>query len=278
MKALISSSANGLTSIVRNPGRTFLSVYTALFLLFLIGPIVLVVIASFSPTPFVTFPLKGASLRWYERVLEYRPFLDSLWLSVQLAVLSSLIGSAVAIPAALVLGRTNKGYTNAITGLLLSPLSIPGIVVGYSMLYSFSAIYIRPGFLALLIAHSIVAIPYVLRTTLSVYKSMPPHCEEAAVILGANRFQVLVHVIVPQLGPAIFAGMLFSFLVSLDNLPISFFFGTAGGSPLPVVMMSYLQNQFDPSVAAIATVQMALAVIALFVVDRVFGIGKLNNG
>jgi putative spermidine/putrescine transport system permease protein len=265
------------TRIASRAGRIALVLYVIVFLAFLVGPILLVVVASFSPSPFVTFPLKGLSLRWYARVADYKPFLDSLWLSLELAVLSSAIGSVFAIPAALALGRARNSTAAVAVGLLLSPLSIPGIIVGYSMLYFFSAMYIRPGFLALLIAHSIVAIPYILRTTLSVYKTMPPHAEEAAVILGANRLQVFVFVTAPQLSSAIFAGMLFSFLVSLNNLPISFFFGTASTSPLPVVMMSYLQNQFDPSVAAIATVQMALAVIALIVVDRIFGIGRLHS-
>ncbi len=263
--------------IARNPGRVALALYAVHFLAFLVGPIILVVLASFSPSPFVTFPLKGLSWRWYERVWEYQPFLDSLWLSVELALLSSMIGSALAIPAALVLGRSLRASAALTSGLLLSPLSIPGIVVGYAMLYSFSAISIRPGFLALLIAHSIISIPYVFRTTLSVYKAMPAHCEEAAVILGASRVKVFVFVIAPQLSSAIFAGLLFSFLISLDNLPISFFFGTASQSPLPVVMMSYLQNQFDPSVAAIATIQMLLAILALVAVDRIFGIGRLQS-
>ncbi len=69
--------------------------------------------------------------------------------------------------------------------------------------------------------------------------------------------------------PGIFAGGLFAVLISLDNLPISFFFGTSSTNTLPVVMLSYLQNQFDPSVAAVCTVQMALAVVALLVVERI---------
>lgn len=260
-------------------GRALLVLYTVLFLAFLVVPILLVVVVSFAPTPFVTFPMRGGlSLQWYERVFEYRPFLDSLWLSVKLAVVSSVVGALFALPAALALARSPGRLSGAVVAFLLSPISIPGIVVGFSMLYFFSAMLIRPGFTALLIAHSIVAIPYVLRTALGVYRTMPPHAEEAAIILGASRLQVLYHVTLPQLRPAIFAGMLFSFLISLDNLPISFFFGTASSSALPVVMMSYLQNQFDPSVAAIATIQMVLAIVALLVADRIYGIGKLNSG
>jgi putative spermidine/putrescine transport system permease protein len=80
----------------------------------------------------------------------------------------------------------------------------------------------------------------------------------------------------PLIKPGIFAGALFSVLISLDNLPLSFFFGGADSSTLPVVMLSYMQNQFDPSIAAIATVQMLIAIIALGVVNALYGIEKLT--
>ncbi len=258
-------------------GRLALGLYTGCFLLLVITPIALVVVASFAPTPFITFPLRGASFQWYVRVLEYRPFMHSLGISVVVAVVSALIGAVFAVPAALPLARSRHPLSHAFVGFLLSPISIPGIVFGFSLLYFLAALSIGPGMLALLIAHSIVAIPYILRTALSVYRTMPPDTEDAAVITGASRLQVLYYVTLPQMRAGVFAGMLFAFLISLDNLPVSFFFGTATTSTLPVVMMSYLQNQFDPSVAAIATIQMLLAVVALLAVDRFYGVGRLTS-
>lgn len=254
-----------------------LGLYTAVFLFAVVAPILLVVVASFASTPFITFPLKGLSLRWYERVFEYEPFMASLRMSVVVAVVSSAIGALVAVPAALPLARSRHPMAAILVGFLLSPISIPGIVVGFSLLYFLAYLAIGPGLLSLLVAHSIVAIPYILRTAISVYRTMPPDTEEAAIILGATRMQVLFHVTLPQMRAGIFAGMLFSFLISLDNLPVSFFFGTATTNTLPVVMMSYLQNQFDPSVAAVATIQMLLAVAALVAVDRIYGVSRLTS-
>lgn len=259
-----------------DPGKIALGIYTVIFLLLVVLPIVLVVVASFAPTPFITFPLSGLSTQWYVRVFEYRPFMHSLGVSVQIAVISSVIGAFFAVPAALALARSESKWANALVAFLLSPISIPGIVAGFSLLYFLAALSLGPGFRSLLIAHSIVAIPYILRTALSVYRTISPATEDAAVVLGATRLQTLMYVTLPQMRPAIMAGMLFSFLISLDNLPISFFFGTATTSALPVVMMSYLQNQFDPSVAAVATIQMLLAVAALLIVDRLYGVGRLN--
>src|ERR1019366_7430481 len=130
-------------------------------------------------------------------------------------------------------------------------ISIPAIVLGFALLYFLSALALGVSFTALLIAHTVIAIPYVSRTVLSVYRAVAPDLEETAAILGANRWQTLFHVTLPIIRPGIFAGALFAVLISLDNLPISFFFGSSTTNTLPVVMLSYLQNQFDPSVAAI---------------------------
>jgi putative spermidine/putrescine transport system permease protein len=121
-----------------------------------------------------------------------------------------------------------------------------------------------------------VAVPYISRTVLAVYRSIPPDFEEAAAILGASRSQTLRHVTLPLIRPGIFAGSLFALLISLDNLPLSFFFGSSTTNTLPVVMLSYMQNQFDPSIAAIATVQMLIAITALLVVNALYGVERLT--
>lgn len=259
-------------------GHVLLSIYVALFLFAIVLPIVLVVLVSFSPTPFLRFPLDDLSLQWYRRVWDYQPFIDSLQTSIKLAVLSSVVGAALAIPCAVAVARSQHRIARSLVVLMLSPISIPGIVVGFALLYFLAAMGLGPGFGALLIAHTVIAIPYVSRTVLSVYLSLPASVEESAVILGATRWQVLLHITLPQLRHGIFAGVLFAFLISLDNLPISFFFGTARSDTLPVVMMSYLQNQYDPAIAAIATVQMLLAVLALLVVNRFYGLSRMSSG
>jgi putative spermidine/putrescine transport system permease protein len=163
-----------------------------------------------------------------------------------------------------------------VSNLLLAPISVPAIVLGFSLLYLLSAMAFGISFRALLITHTVVAIPYVARTALAVYRSLPPDFEEAAAVLGASRWQILRHVTLPLIRPGIFAGALFAILISLDNLPLSFFFGSSQTNTLPVVMLSYMQNQFDPSIAAISTVQMLIAVTTLLVVNALYGIEKFT--
>jgi putative spermidine/putrescine transport system permease protein len=253
-----------------------LGAYVSAFFFFLLAPIVVVVVASFSSSSFIAFPIPGWTLQWYYRIFEYPPFIDSLITSLQLAVLSALVGALLGIPAALWVARSTTKAADYVTNLLLAPLAVPAIVLGLSLLYFLSVFGIGISFIALLIAHSVVAIPYVARTVIAVYRSISPNLEAAGAILGANRWQILRYITVPLVKPGIFAGCIFSMLISLDNLALSFFFGTARVNTLPVVVLSYIQYQFDPSIAAICAVQMLIAVVTLLILDRLVPIEQLT--
>jgi putative spermidine/putrescine transport system permease protein len=196
--------------------------------------------------------------------------------SIQIAVGSAVLGAILGVPAALWAARSRSSFATFVSNFLLAPISVPAIVLGFSLLYLLSALSLGVSFIALLITHTVVAVPYISRTVLAVYRSIPPDFEEAAAILGASRSQTLRHVTLPLIRPGIFAGSLFALLISLDNLPLSFFFGSSTTNTLPVVMLSYMQNQFDPSIAAIATVQMLIAITALLVVNALYGVERLT--
>lgn len=264
----------------RRPRRSlsalFLGAYTVCFLAFLLGPIIVVVVISFTSASYVVFPMPGFSFKWYARIVEYAPFLDSLIVSLQVAFASAVFGALLGVPAALWAARSRSHFAAAMSNFLLAPISVPAIVLGFSLLYMLSALSLGVSMLSLMITHTVVAIPYISRTVLAVYRSLPPGYEEAAAVLGASRWRTFVAITLPLIRPGIFAGALFSVLISLDNLPLSFFFGSPETNTLPVVMLSYMENQFDPSIAAISTVQMLIALAALAVVNFVYGIEKLT--
>jgi putative spermidine/putrescine transport system permease protein len=259
-----------------NGATLLLGGYVVLFLIFILAPIAAVIVVSFSSASFIAFPLNGFSFRWYAKMATYRPFIDALTTSIELALSSALIGAILGCPAALALARTRNVAAGLLANLLLAPISVPAIVLGFSLLYFLSALSFGLSFGALLVAHSVVAIPYITRTVLATYRAVSANLEESASVLGASRFQVLWHVTLPMVRPGVFAGAMFAVLTSLDNLPLSFFFGTANVNTLPVVMLSYMQNNFDPSIAAISVVQMLIAVATLLVLDRVYGIQRLT--
>ncbi|MCC9620333.1 ABC transporter permease [Thalassospira sp. MA62] len=260
-----------------NYAKRVLGVWCVLFMIFLLLPMVVVVVVSFSSSSFIAFPMRGFSLQWYERALSYGPFMSSLLTSIELALAATLVGTVLGIPASIAVARSRRKWATIVANFLLTPLSMPGVVLGFALLYFLASLHMENGFLSLLIAHSMVAIPYIARTVIAVYRSIPTSHEEAGAVLGASRFQILRHIILPQIMPGVFAGGMFAVLISFDNLPLSYFFGTAHTSTLPVVMLSYMENQFDPSIAAISTIQMLIAIGTLFAIHRAYGIERLTS-
>ncbi|MDX3927816.1 MAG: ABC transporter permease [Shinella sp.] len=253
-----------------------LAAFVVLFFIFMLAPILVVVVVSFTSAGYVSFPIPGWSLKWFQNIFAYQPFIDALVVSLEVAVGATILSCLLGVPACLFLARSRAAWTNAVMTFLLSPLSMPMIVIGFASLFFLSWLGIGISFTALLITHTIVCLPYVIRTVAGVYGGIPPSYEEAAAILGANPFKVFWHVTLPLIRPGIMAGSLFSFLTSFDNLPISYFFGSSSTNTLPVVMLSYLEHQFDPTIAALSTLQLLMAVVALIVVDRIYGIDKMT--
>jgi putative spermidine/putrescine transport system permease protein len=258
-----------------DPAIWTLRAIVLLFTIFMLAPILVVVATAFTSAGYVSFPMPGLSFRWFARMIDYAPFMRSLWVSVEVALGATLLSCLLGVPASLALARSNHPAAQATMAFLLSPLSMPMIVLGFASLFFLSRIGVGLSLMALLIAHTCVCLPYVVRVVASVYRSIPPSLEEAAEILGASRAAVLRHVVLPLLRPGLAAGGLFSFLVSFDNLPLSFFFGSPDTNTLPVVMLAYVEQQFDPSIAAISTAQLAVAIVLLVLADRFYGLDRL---
>jgi putative spermidine/putrescine transport system permease protein len=250
--------------------------FTVLFFAFMLAPIIVVVVVSFTSAGYVAFPIPGWSLKWFANIFAYQPFVSALKVSIGVAVAATLLSCLIGVPACLYLARSRRAWASAVMTFLLSPLSMPMIVIGFASLFFLSWLGIGISFTALLITHTVVCLPYVIRTVAGVYAGLPSAYEEAAAILGADPARVFWHVTLPLIRPGIMAGALFSFLTSFDNLPISYFFASASTGTLPVVMLSYLENQFDPTIAALSSLQLLMAVIALLIVDRVYGIDKMT--
>lgn len=258
-----------------DPALWMLRAIVVLFIVFMLAPILIVVVISFTSAGYVAFPMPGLSWRWFQRILDYPPFLSGIRVSLEVAAGATAMACLLGIPAALALARDDRRTATAVMTFLLSPLSIPMIVFGFASLFFLSRIGLGLSRPALIVVHACVCLPYVVRIVAAAYRTLPRNLEEVAEILSAPRWRVLWHVVLPLLRPAIVGGMLFSFLVSFDNLPLSFFFGSPDTNTLPVVMLSYVEQQFDPSIAAISTVQLIVAVVVLILVERLYGLNKL---
>ena len=241
---------------------------------FVLAPIAVVVVTSFSAGTVPEFPPSSWSLRWYAHALSQPVFLDAARNSAVLAALATLVNVPIALAAALALTRGRFPGREAIQTVLLAPLIVPAVVTGIAILLAFSAAGWRDPMSRLLLAHVVVTLPYMVRTIMASLARLDPVIEEAAMTLGASRLRAFLHVTLPLLLPGLVAGAVFAFIVSFDNVSVSLFLTTARTSTLPIAILGYVEFNFDPSIAAISTLLIAASLVAAILVERAVGLRR----
>jgi putative spermidine/putrescine transport system permease protein len=252
-----------------------LSFYIAALTIFLMSPVAIVIASAFTGGDFVIFPPRDLSLRWFAKVLNDPQFVLPLWNSLRLGVTATLLSAVLAVPAAIALVRHRFRGAGLIQAFLLSPLSLPTIILAVGLLFFTARIGLRSSFLALVAGHAVITMPYVLRTVLGVYAGINREVEEAAMVLGASPARAFWFVTLPLIRPGILAGTIFSFLLSFDEVPVALLLSNTDTTTLPVSILSYLVYNYDPAVAAISTIQIAIVVAVLLVLERLFGVKHL---
>ncbi|MGE0523384.1 MAG: ABC transporter permease [Variibacter sp.] len=249
-----------------------LVLYSAAMSVFLLAPVLVVVVAAFTAGDFIMFPPGGFSLRWFDHVLRDSEFIRPLWNSVRLGVMATVASGLLAIPAALALVRGAIPGRRWIETFLLAPLSLPTIILAVGLLFFTARVGLSSSFTSLLAGHVIITVPYMLRTVLGVYAGMNREIEDAARVLGADGWRTAWYVTLPMIRPGIVAGAIFAFLMSFDEVAVALLLTNADTTTLPVSILSYLVYNYDPAVAAISTIQIAIVVAALLILERFFGI------
>ncbi|WNJ93566.1 ABC transporter permease [Bosea sp. 685] len=255
-------------------GAWVLYCVTAAMMIFILAPLLVVMSVSVSDSYFVTFPPQGFTLSWYAKVLQDRDFLDALGLSAVLAFCTTMGSLLLGVPAAFALVRGSFLGQSFLKSLVLSPLVFPALVTGLALLQLLSSLGSGDARVNLLIGHIVVTAPYVVRTVVSSLQLMDINLEEAARTLGANRMKTFWRVTLPQIAPGVAAGSLFAFMVSFDNYPISMWLANSEYSPVPLVLMRQLVNVFDPSVPAMSTIIILLAVVGVLILERLVGLRR----
>lgn len=251
-------------------------VFLLLLATFLLAPLVVVVGVSVSESQFVVFPPQGFTLRWYENALSSQAYVDAFKLSGLLATLVTLSATVIGGAAAIGISRFRKPG-GALETVFLSPLVLPSIIFAIGLLMLWSAVFGPTSFLTLWIAHTVVAIPYVVRTTLAVLAESDPFLEEAARTMGANRLQRLWFVTLPQCRPGLVAGAFFAFNISFDEAVLSLFLRTPRLTTLPVHIYGQLEFSPDPTVAAVSTLMILITIALMLVLDRTLGLTRFAS-
>jgi len=259
-------------------GATFVVwVTAAVAVVFLLTPLVVTIAVSFGSSAVFTLPSPALSLRWYARLAATRGLAASLITSLQIAALSTLVALVLGTLCTIALVRGRFRGREALSTFLVSPLMLPGLVIGIAMLQAFRDAGLRGAWVSLLVAHVVIAMPYVVRTVLGALSLFDFALIDAARTLGCSYPRALRKVLVPALAPAFLTSGMFAFLASMDNYPVSIFFTDAWTKTLPIQMLQYVEESPDPTIAAISTGLILLAVLALIVGDRLVGLRRLAD-
>ena len=241
---------------------------------FMLGPILITAAVSFNASNRSQFPPRGFSLRWWERALSAE-WIDPLVFSFELASITALVTTLLALPLAFALTRHRFRGRDAMVALTLGPLMLPALVTGVGLLQLFQYAGLRDslGFTALLIGHIVICLPFAVRTVAISLNTLPPSLELAAASLGASRWRTLMHVVFPLIKSGIIAGALFAFVHSFTDVNLSLFLGRPGEQPITVKILGFLEFGFAPTLAAVSVVTLLLPLVLVAIVQRVSGLG-----
>ena len=261
-----------------NRNGPFALAFHGLFLVFMLAPIVIVCLVAFTPEGYLSIPTTDWSLRWFRAIGRYPEFISAFWNSLALAALSSAIAVAFSVPAALAIARYRFRGREALTAFFLSPLMIPHVVLGIAFLRFFTQIGIGGTFVGLVLAHIVIVFPFALRLVLASAVGMDRALENAAISLGASSFSVFRRVTLPLILPGVASGWMLAFIQSFDELTMTVFIAAPGMSTLPVRMFLYIQDNIDPLVTSVSAVVIAITVVFMIAMDRLYGLEKLLSG
>jgi putative spermidine/putrescine transport system permease protein len=247
---------------------------TSIFV-FLPAPIVIVVISSFSRSGYLQFPPRELSLRWYEAFLTSADWMETIAVSVVLALAVAAFTTLVCLLAAFarqrVLGRSGRAFDS----LMQLPLFMPHVAMAIALLGMLSAMRWVATYPGIALAHVVVCLPFAYRPLLTSLKKMDLAVEEAAMSLGATPGYTLWHVTLPMLRPGITASFVFSFIISFDEVGVTMFLTGPHVTTLPVRIFTEIQESGTPVIAAVSSFLVGVTVILFLLVDRIVGMDLL---
>ena len=241
--------------------------YLGLILFFFYLPIIYVIVFSFNQSRSLS-NFTGFSLQWYEKMFSNRTMLESIYYTVLIAVIATVVSTIFGTISAIGLSKQNRAIKEVVKQVNNLPMLNPDIVTAISLMLFFSILSIKTGFFTLLLSHIIFCIPYVFLSVMPRLRSLDENTIEAALDLGCTPFQAIIKVIVPQIMPGILSGALVAFTMSFDDFIISYFTTGPGINNISTYVYSSVKR-INPSVNALSTIIILVITVIITVVNVV---------
>jgi putative spermidine/putrescine transport system permease protein len=235
---------------------------TTLVLLYLLFPVLVVVVISFSSATYLRFPPPGFSLRWYEKLIESSEWIEAFWLTVQVGGLTTVFTTLLGVPVAFALVRLQIPGKALLNGLLLTALITPGIIKALSAYLFFAPVGLINSVVGLACAHTVSALPYVVINVAASLKGFDVVIERAAIVHGASPMGAILRITLPIVAPGILVGAIFAFLSSAQELLVAIYLMGTVRKPLAVKMWEGVRVAVDPTIAAASTGLIMMAIAA----------------
>jgi len=246
--------------------RGVLAVTTALVLFFLVAPIVIVVPLSFSSGSFFFYPLPGFSLRWYQDFFTSSFWLPSLWNSLLVGSSATALATLLGTLAALGLWRARFRGQGMLLALLISPMVVPVIIVAVGVYFAFAPLGLNVGYAGLILAHTTLAVPFVVVTVLATLSGFDRTLLRAASSLGSRPLTTFRRVTLPLILPGVLSGAVFAFAASFDEVVVALLIAGPGQRTLPRQMFAGINDNISLTIAAAATMLIAISLVLMALV------------
>ena len=245
---------------------------------FLVAPVTIIFPLSFSSAAFLQFPPPGFSLRWFENYFSREDWITPTLTSFKVASVTMVVATLIGLLAAIPIVRGNFPGKRILLGFLLSPMIVPTIVLAVAYYFFFAQYKLIGTMTALILAHLVLALPYVVVVISSALQATGESLERAARTLGANPFRAFNRVTLPLIRPAVFTAALFAFLASFDELVIAIFVSGVAAKTLPKRMWDGIREEIDPTTAAVAAILTVLSLALLFAAELVRARAQKSRG
>jgi putative spermidine/putrescine transport system permease protein len=244
-----------------------LRTFVVLVMIFLIVPVFVIVPLSFTSGASLNFPLPGWSMRWYEDFFTNPLWTEAVRNSVFIATVTTILATILGTTAALGLNGLHSRLKPLFLGVLVTPMVVPIVITAVAMYFLFSMLGLVGTATAMILGHTVIAIPYVVITVSAALQGFDQNLPRAAAILGAPPIAVLRRVTLPLIWPGLLAGALFAFIASFDELVIALFLSSPALRTLPRQIFSGVSESISPTVAAAAVVLMGVSVSLMLCVQ-----------
>ena len=247
--------------------KIFSRLYMGIIYLFLYAPIVVLIVFSFNNTKSRNV-WTGFTLKWYQQLFSNELILSSLFNTLGLALISSIVATIIGTMAALGISAMKRKQRTLFLNLTYLPIISPEIVTGISLMLTFVLLGLDFGFVTLLLAHITFNIPYVLLNVMPKLRQMDKHLYEAAQDLGCNNVQAFTKVVIPEIMPGIISGFLMALTYSIDDFVISYFTYGPKLQTLPITIYSMTRKRVSPEINALSTIIFFIVLLILLYVNR----------